>query len=129
MIDSKIKKQKQQAKELALVAANIARDRNGSDIVAMDLMGKSPATDFFVIATGTSGRQLRTIADEITVEAKKMGLPLFGQAGYDEARWILLDFVTVVVHLFDQEYREFYDLEMLWGDGEKLELEDEESKQ
>ena len=129
MTDSKIEKQKQQAKELTLIAAKIAKERNGSDIVAMDLMGKSPATDFFVIATGTSGRQLRTVADEITAEAKKRGFPLFGQAGYDDARWILLDFVTVVVHLFDQESREFYDLEMLWGDGERLELEDEGSKQ
>lgn len=128
MTDSKIENQKQKAKELTLIAANIAQDRNAYDIVAMDLLGKSPATDFFVIATGTSGRQLRTIADEITVEAKKRGFPLFGNAGYDDARWILLDFVTVVVHLFDQEYREFYDLEMLWGDGERLEIEKEGPK-
>jgi len=123
MNQSELTEQKKQSKELTLIAAQIAQERNSSNIVAMDLLDKSPATDFLVIATGTSNRQLRTVADEVTAKAKKMGFPLFGQAGYDEARWILLDFVTVVVHLFDEEYREFYDLEMLWGDGERLELE------
>ena len=118
-----IASEKKMAQKLAITAAAIAQSRNCSDIVAFDLNGKSPATDFFVIATGTSGRQIKTVADEIAIEAKKMGFQLFGMAGYEDAKWVLLDFVNVVVHLFNDEYREYYDLEMLWGDATKLDLE------
>ncbi len=86
----------------------------------MDLRGLSPATDYFVIATGTSDRQMRTVIDEISVHAKKNGHQRFGQAGYEQGRWILVDFVDVVIHVFDKEYREYYDLEMLWGDARRL---------
>ena len=63
---------------------------------------------------------MRTVADEIAQAAKGNGMQLFGRAGYEQARWILLDFVDVVVHIFDSEYRDYYDLELLWGDAEKL---------
>jgi ribosome-associated protein len=87
----------------------------------LDLQGISPATDYFVIATGTSDRQMRTVADEISGAARDRELMRFGRAGYEQGRWILLDYVDVVVHLFDPEYREFYDLDLLWGDAEKVE--------
>ena len=111
-------------KELALAAARIARDRNCTDITILDLTGISPATNFFVIATGTSARQARTVADEISVEAKADGHQRFGLAGYDHGHWILLDFVSVVVHIFSEEQRDYYNLEMLWGDAKKITLED-----
>ncbi len=107
-------------KAFALAAAKLAAERHCSDIVVLDLQGASPATDYFVIATGTSDRQIRSVADEISVEAKAKSYPRFGRAGYDQGRWILLDFVDVVIHLFDGEYRNYYDLEMLWGDAERL---------
>jgi ribosome-associated protein len=109
-----------QAKAFAIASANIAAERRCSDIVVLDLRGKSPATDYFVIATGTSDRQMRTVADEITQQAKDMGLERFGIAGYEHGRWILLDFIDVVVHIFDAEYREYYALELLWGDAKKV---------
>ena len=108
------------AKEFAQAAARIARERRCSDIVVLDLRGLSPATDYFVIATGTSQRQMRTVADETSQAGREQGMSRFGRAGYEQGRWILLDFVDVVVHLFDPEYREFYDLELLWGDAEKI---------
>jgi ribosome-associated protein len=108
------------AKAFALAAAKVAAGRHCSDITVLDLRGKSPATDYFVIATGTSDRQMRTVADEICEAAKKQGLQRFGRAGYEQARWILLDFIDVVIHIFDSEYRDYYDLELLWGDAEKL---------
>jgi ribosome-associated protein len=111
-------------KAFALAAAKLAGERHCSDIVVLDLTGMSPATDFFVIATGTSDRQIRSVADEISEEARSMDFARFGRAGYDQGRWILLDFVDVVVHLFDGEYRNYYDLEMLWGDAERLTIED-----
>ncbi len=110
------------AKELSIAAARIAAERRCSDILVLDLRGKSPATDFFVIATGTSDRQMRTVANEISAEAKSSGFSLFGRAGYEQARWILLDFVDVVVHIFDSEFRDYYDLELLWGDAKRVEF-------
>lgn len=110
----------EKAKTFALAVARVAAERHCSDIVVLDLRGKSPATDFFVIATGTSDRQMRAVSDEICEQAKEQGQQRFGRAGYEQARWILLDFVDVVIHIFDSEYREYYDLELLWGDAEKL---------
>ncbi len=108
------------AREFALSAARLAAARHCSDIVVLDLKGKSPATDYFVIGTGTSDRQMRTVADEISDAARQLGLRRFGRAGYDQGRWILLDYIDVVVHIFDSEYRDYYDLELLWGDAERL---------
>jgi len=115
-----VEKQNAQARDFALAAAQMAGERRCSNIVVLDLKGKSPATDYFVIATGTSDRQMRAVADEICKAAKKQGLQRFGRAGYEQARWILLDFIDVVIHIFDREYRDYYDLELLWGDAEKL---------
>ena len=117
------KKRNAQARTFALTAAQVANERHCSDIVVLDLKGKSPATDYFVIATGTSDRQMRTVADEICEAARQHSLQRFGRAGYEQARWILLDFIDVVIHIFDKPYREYYDLELLWGDAERLNLE------
>jgi len=117
------KKIEYSAHDFAIKAAQIASELNCTDLVVLDLAGRSPATDFFVIGTGTSDRQMRTIADDIAEAGRKMGFGLFGRAGYEQGRWILLDFVTVVVHLFDSEYRQYYDLELLWGDAKKVDWE------
>lgn len=111
-------------KVLALEAAKIARDRNCSNITVMDLTGLSPATNYFVIATGTSERQARTVADEISKAAKEQGHQRFGIAGYDNGQWILLDFVTVVVHIFNADQRDYYNLEILWGDAKQLNIDE-----
>ena len=112
-----------ETREFVIAAAKIAVELISKDITAMDLKGKSPATDYFMIATGTSPRQIRTVADKVCEFAKKNGHPIFGKAGYQQGRWILLDFVDVVVHVFDDDYRDYYDLELLWGDAKKLEIE------
>jgi ribosome-associated protein len=117
------KKQNTNARAFALAAAKVAADRHCSDIIVLDLKGKSPATDYFVIATGTSDRQRRTVADEICDAARKQDFQRFGRAGYEQGRWILLDFIDVVIHIFDSEYRDYYDLELLWGDAERLKWE------
>ncbi len=117
------KKADRGARSFALAAAQLADGRHCSDIVVLDLKGKSPATDYFIIATGTSDRQMRAVADEICESAKKQGLQRFGRAGYEQGRWILLDFIDVVIHIFDREYRDYYDLELLWGDARRLKWE------
>ena len=114
------KRVNEKSRTFALDAARVAAGRHCSDIVVLDLKGKSPATDYFVIATGTSDRQMRAVADEICEAAKEQGQQRFGRAGYEQARWILLDFVDVVIHIFDREYRDYYDLELLWGDARQL---------
>jgi ribosome-associated protein len=113
-----------EARQFATAAAMVAKERHCSDIVILDLRGISPATDYFVIATGTSARQMRTVADEISDEARKMHFKRFGRAGYEQARWILLDYVDVVIHLFDEQYRDYFDLELLWGDAKRLTIDD-----
>jgi ribosome-associated protein len=116
------KQQEDDSRRFATDAAKIALERHCTDVVVLDLRGLSPAADYFVIATGTSDRQRRTVIDEVSENAKKAGLQRFGKAGYDQGRWILVDFVDVVVHVFDEEYRTYYDLEMLWGDAKRVRI-------
>jgi ribosome-associated protein len=118
----------QEDRALAIEAARIARDRNCKDVVVLDLSGISPATYFYVIATGTSDRQSRTVADEISKMAKDRRHRRFGIAGYEHGQWILLDFVTVVVHIFDTDHRDYYNLEMLWGDAKQIKFDETETK-
>ena len=123
-VEDLARRQNSKAKAFALAAAKIAAERHCTDIVVLDLRDISPATDYFVIATGTSNRQMRTVADEVSAAAREQGMQRFGRAGYEQARWILLDYVDVVIHVFDAEYREYYDLELLWGDAERLTVDD-----
>jgi len=113
-------KRKRSARALAIEAARIAHGRHATDVCVLDLRGISPVTDYFVILTGTSNRQMRSLADEIAAAAATAGHRLFGAAGADSATWILLDFVDVVVHLFDETHRGYYDLELIWGDAPRV---------
>ena len=106
-----------QARKLAVEAARIAETNNSEDIVVLDLRGISPVTDYFVIATGTSNRQMRTVADDIEEYGRSVGQGVWHVAGRDSDDWVLLDFVDVVVHVFSPEKRAFYELERLWGDA------------
>ena len=108
---------KSPARALAVLAARIAQDRHAQDIVVLNLEGISPVTDFFVIFTSASDRQMRAVAQEIMDEAAKLGAKAYNASGMETGKWILLDFVDVVVHVFDEEHRKFYDLELIWGDA------------
>ena len=101
--------------------ARIAHDNKSEDVIALDLRGISPVTDFVLICTGTSNRQMRAVADMVVEYGKKVGERPFGFSGYESAAWILLDYVDVVFHIFAKVYREYYDLELLWGDAPRLE--------
>ncbi len=98
-------------------AAELALDRKAEAVVALDLRGVSSATDFFVLATGNSDIQVRAIAEHIIGQLAKDGLRPLHVEGLDRARWVLLDFVDFVVHVFHPLAREFYQLELLWGDA------------
>jgi ribosome-associated protein len=109
------------ARALATAAAQIAHDDHCQDVVVLDLRGVSPVTDYFVIATGTSGRQMRTVAEDISRHGKNVGQKPWHISGLEGGQWILLDFVDVVVHLFDPDRRRYYDLELLWGEVPRVE--------
>ena len=106
----------QRSLELALAAARTADENRGQNTVVLDMREQTPIFDYFVIVTGASRRQLRAISNEIdnTLE-KGLGDRRMSIAGYEESRWIVLDYGTVVVHLFDDEARAYYDLEGLWA--------------
>lgn len=91
--------------------------KNGTDIQILDIAGVSSVADYFVIASGSSERQVKAIADNIEYEAEKLGVTPKGIEGEREARWILLDYYDVVVHIFHEQERQFYNLERLWKDG------------
>ncbi len=112
---------KDSSRELAIEAARIAHDMNAEDILVLDLKGVSPVTDYFVICSGTSDRQIRSVSDEIAQYGKKIGQKAWHIEGGDSAQWIVMDFVDVVVHLFDHEHRQFYDLELIWGEAPRVE--------
>src|SRR5512138_703431 len=103
--------------EFAKEAARIAEDMRAEDVVILDLRGISSVADFFVIGTGTSDRQMRAVADQIEEYGRGVGQKPYGVSGYDSPSWLLLDYVDVVVHLFDPAKRHYYDLELLWGDA------------
>lgn len=109
--------------QLALAAARTARENRGYDVVVLRMVKLTPICDYFVLVTGVSHRQLRTISEEIdhTLE-NDMGDQRLSIEGFQESRWILLDYGSVVIHLFDEETRQFYALEQLWSGAEGLVL-------
>jgi ribosome-associated protein len=106
----------QRSFELAQAAAREAEDNRGQDVIVLDMREQTTIFDYFVIATGTSNRQLRAMSDAIDdVLQKQFGHKRLSVEGYEDSHWILLDFGSVVVHMFDDKSREYYRLEDLWA--------------
>ena len=100
----------------AVIAAQIAADNRAQNIVILDLRELTPLFDFFVIASGTSRRQMHSVSEEIDREfEERHGDKRLSISGYRESHWIVLDYGDIIVHLFEPETREFYALEELWG--------------
>jgi ribosome-associated protein len=107
-----------------LAAARTADDNRGRDIVILDLRELTTFFDYFVIVTGTSRRQLHAISEEIDHALEEgLGDRRLGIEGYDESRWILLDYGDVVVHMFEPETRAYYALEQLWAQAKRVPFE------
>jgi ribosome-associated protein len=102
-------------------AAELALELKARDVLVLDLRGISSATDFFVIAEGTSDTQVKAIAEHVEVELKKEAVRPEHVEGLRGARWVLIDYVDFVVHVFHREARAFYQLENLWGDAPRWE--------
>jgi len=105
----------------ALIAAQIAEDNRAHNIVILDLRELTQFFDFFVIASGTSRRQMHAVSEEIDHEFEdKRGDKRLSISGYRESRWIVLDYGDIIVHLFEPETRDFYALEELWGKAKNI---------
>ena len=115
------------SRAVAVAAARAASDKQASRIVVLDVHEPIVITDYFVICTASSIRQIRTVTDEIERVTREMGVKPFRREGEAEAGWWLLDYFDVVVHVFSEEDRDYYDLERLWRDAPEVDWETSEA--
>lgn len=109
--------------ELAKVAAIAADSKKASDLILLDLSSKTDVCDYFLICTGENSRQVDAIVDEVRAKVSaNCGVSPLSCEGREGLSWVLLDYGSVVVHVFKPETRDFYRLERLWGDAPQVEL-------
>lgn len=106
--------------DAAKIAQEALEDKKAEDIKVLDLIGLSNIADYFVIASGNNANQLRAMADQVEEKLLKAGFKLNHSEGYQGGTWILLDFGSLLVHLFNKEERTFYSLERVWGDAKEI---------
>jgi ribosome-associated protein len=107
-------------KEMALLAAEAAEDKKANDIQVLDVRGLTVIADYFLICSGNSDTQVKAIARAIEDKLAEEGIHPQKVAGKQEARWILMDYADVIIHVFHEEERKYYELERLWADAEKI---------
>lgn len=107
-------------RQQACLAARVLADTRGQDVLVLDLTNVTPIVDFFVIATGTSVRQMRSMAEEVHKVLKHEGSRRRGSEGDVASPWLLQDYGDIVVHVFSQDARQLYDLEHLWADAPRV---------
>lgn len=108
---------------VAELAAKAALDKKAEDVVILDVRGLTTYADYIVVATGTSDRQVMAIADGVEEKMREAGHRSIGTEGYARGHWVLIDFADVVVHVFYEEARSFYDVEGLWADAKRIPME------
>lgn len=113
------------ALQRACLAAKTAADNKAQNIVVLDLRPITPIFDFFVISTAASRRQVHTIVEDSDAALRAVGDERLAVEGYESSKWVVQDYGDVVVHVFDTETRDYYNLEELWADAEKIDWEDE----
>lgn len=114
----------EQAKNMARVVYHALDEKKGEDIKIIDISGVSIITDYFIIVNGTSNSQVSALVDNVEEKMQKEGYMLKQKEGYGSGTWVLLDFGDVIVHIFDKENRDFYNLERIWSDGKSVEIEE-----
>ncbi len=110
------------SQEMVRLAIEALEDKKAEDIRVIDISEVSVIADYFIIAGGNNKNQIKAICDNVQEKLGRAGYPEKQIEGYDTANWILIDFVDVIVHIFDKENRLLYDLERIWRDGRKLEV-------
>ena len=111
-------------KEMALTAAKALDEKKGGDIAAIEITEQTTLADYFVLCTATSTTQIKAMSDACEEAMEKQGERVHHIEGHRGGTWLLMDFSSVVVHIFMDEARKFYDLERLWGDAEEVPLDD-----
>lgn len=111
-----------EAKELMENIVKVLDSKKAKDIRAIRIGDLTILGEYFVIATGTSSTQVKMLADEVDYQLGEKGVQPHWVEGYHSENWIILDYTDVIVHIFHEDTREFYDLERLWADGEKVDL-------
>ena len=106
-------------------AVRAALDKKAQDVVVLDLRNTPAFTDFFILCSGLNPRQVKAIADAVDETLRELKLRAAHTEGYDRSEWILMDYFNFIVHVFTPQTRAFYGLERLWGDAEKIEVNDE----
>ena len=106
--------------EHACLCAQIAADNKARDVVVLDMRGITPLYDYFILATGSSRRQIHTIAEEIDAAMSAEGERRLGIEGYEASKWVVQDYGDILVHVFDPNARDYYALEDLWADSVRV---------
>ena len=110
-------------KEVAAIAAKALDDKKGVDIALLEIAEVTTLADHFLICTGTSSTHVKALCDSVEEALDNAGEPALRREGHRGGTWVLLDYGCLVVHVFTEETRQFYDLERLWGDAKKVDLE------
>jgi ribosome-associated protein len=113
------------ALQRACICARVAADNKARDVIVLDMRSITPLYDFFVIATGSSRRQIHTMTEEIDDAMRERGDLRLSVEGYEASKWVVQDYGDVVIHLFTPETREYYGLEELWADAPRIDWESE----
>jgi ribosome-associated protein len=116
------------SKDLVRYIAKIALNKKGTNITVLDLRKISTMVDYFVIITGTSDVHAKAISDDIVMKLRENGIRKWHIEGYSYGHWVLLDYVDVVVHIFLEDERVYYNIELLWGDAPMEKIEEEDDK-
>jgi ribosome-associated protein len=106
--------------ERACLAAHVATENKGRDVLVLDMRGITPLYDFFVLATGASRRQIHTITEEIDAALHEQGDERLSVEGYESSKWVVQDYGDVVIHVFDDSTRQYYGIEELWADAPRV---------
>lgn len=107
-------------RQLALLAAEVCDDKKAKQIIVLDVRKITSISDYFIVCSTSNERQARAIAEEMRMKLKEMGKREMGVEGMEDARWVLQDFGDIVLHIFHESQREFYDIEGLWADAKQV---------
>lgn len=111
-----------ETRDLAIRIAKILDSKKAQDVRVLKVRDLTVLTDYFVIASGSSTTQVAALADEVEFQLAQQGIKPYNSEGYDSKNWVLLDYSSVIVHVFVPNTRTYYDLEHLWADGEPVDI-------
>jgi ribosome-associated protein len=111
--------------EKAVLCLKIIHERKAIDPVLFDVRELTSITDYFIVTSGSSSRQVQTVAKYIVRRMREEGMKVYGMEGEQQGHWVLIDYNDLVIHVFYQPVREFYDLEGLWAEAPRVELEED----